>query len=133
MDDLKMKQIAGSLNAASIVRKTKQINIRDKKISSGESFESILNKVQTNGGKIKFSKHAQDRIESRNINFSDQDVKNIENAVDRARDKGVQTALILMDKVALITNIKNNLVITTVSKEQLKENVFTNIDGAVII
>ncbi|MCT4662516.1 MAG: flagellar protein [Tissierellales bacterium] len=133
MDDLKMKQIAGSLNAASIVRKTKQINIRDKKISSGESFESILNKVQTNGGKIKFSKHAQDRIESRNINFSDQDVKNIENAVDRARDKGVQTALILMDKVALITNIKNNLVITTVNKEQLKENVFTNIDGAVII
>lgn len=128
-----MKQIAGSLNAASIVRKTKQINIRDKKISSGESFESILNKVQTNGGKIKFSKHAQDRIESRNINFSDQDVKNIENAVDRARDKGVQTALILMDKVALITNIKNNLVITTVNKEQLKENVFTNIDGAVII
>jgi flagellar operon protein len=133
VDDLKMKQIAGSLNAASIVRKTKQINIRDKKISSGESFESILNKVQTNGGKIKFSKHAQDRIESRNINFSDQDVKNIENAVDRARDKGVQTALILMDKVALITNIKNNLVITTVNKEQLKENVFTNIDGAVII
>lgn len=128
-----MKQIAGSLNAASIVRKTKQINIRDKKISSGESFESILNKVQTNGGKIKFSKHAQERIESRNINFSDQDVKNIENAVDRARDKGVQTALILMDKVALITNIKNNLVITTVNKDQLKENVFTNIDGAVII
>lgn len=133
MDDLKMKQITNSLNATRVNKSSKQINSRNNQISSGQSFESILNRVQNGNQKIKFSKHAKERIDSRNISLSDQDVENIENAVERARNKGVQTALILMDKVALITNVKNNLVITTVAKEQLKDNVFTNIDGAVIV
>jgi len=32
-----------------------------------------------------------------------------------------------------LSNINKKTIITTVNKEQLKENIFTNIDGAVII
>ena len=38
-----------------------------------------------------------------------------------------------MDDKAFIANVQNKIIITTVNKEQLKDNIFTNIDGAVII
>jgi hypothetical protein len=38
-----------------------------------------------------------------------------------------------MDKLALVVNVKNRIVVTAAETNQLKENVFTNIDGAVLI
>jgi flagellar operon protein len=56
----------------------------------------------------------------------------LEDAVQRAADKGSRDALVLMDDLAMVVSVKNRTVITVVDKESLKQNVFTNIDSAVI-
>jgi len=106
----------------------KKINVK-----TNYCFEDILKKIEKKDSLLKFSKHAVERMELRDIKLNKEDLKNIENAVKKAESKGVKEALILLNDTAFIISIRNKTVITTVTQEQLKENVFTNIDGAVII
>lgn len=99
--------------------------------AKGNSFSQILEKKLHEP--LKFSGHAQQRLQSRNIELSPDDLKKLEEAVAKARSKGARDSLILMNDLALVVSIKNNTVITAVNGENLKENVFTNIDSAVII
>jgi flagellar operon protein len=39
----------------------------------------------------------------------------------------------MVDDVALVVSIKNKTVITAVDKSMLKDNVFTNIDSAIVV
>ncbi|MCT4633763.1 MAG: hypothetical protein N4A76_13645 [Firmicutes bacterium] len=114
----------GSINKSGANRTVGNVN--------GPSFRDVLDKINK-GGELKFSKHATQRLETRNIKLSDTDVKKINSAVDKAQEKGVNEALIMMGNKAFIVNVNNRTVITAASDDQLKENVFTNIDGAVII
>lgn len=98
---------------------------------NGRSFQEILNE-QLNR-RISFSKHASQRTEERNIQISESDLSRLEDACDRAKQKGIRDALIVMDDSAFIVNAPNRVVITVVDKNELKSNVFTNIDGAVFI
>lgn len=82
---------------------------------------------------LRFSKHASERLENRKIELSKEDVNKLESAVKKAQEKGIRNSLILMDNRAFIVNIKTGTVITAVDDKNLKENVFTNIDGAVIV
>jgi len=86
----------------------------------------------TGAGTLRFSKHAQKRLASRNIELTSGDLAKIEQAVDTARRKGGRDSLVLMGDLALVVSIKNNTVITAVDENSSKENVFTNIDSAVI-
>ena len=100
------------------------------------NFQEILNRQYENeleSKDIRFSAHAKMRLENRNINLSEDDISRIQNGFDKAEEKGSKDSLILKDDVALLVNIKNKTVITAFNKEQLKENVFTNIDSAVIV
>ena len=105
---------------------------KNENINSKKSFEDVLKKINQNK-KVKFSNHAKQRLTQRNINLTKEDVNKISNAVSKAKNKGVKDALILMNDNAFITSVKNNTVITATNGKDLKENVFTNIDGAVII
>jgi len=97
------------------------------------SFDNILReKVQQQSG-LKFSKHAELRLQSRNISLTQQQKSKINEAVQKAGEKGVEDSLILLDDVALVVSVKNRTVVTALTKEEMKENVFTNIDGAVVI
>ena len=95
----------------------------------GPSFRELLDSAT---GELKFSKHAQKRLASRNIELTPNDMEKISNAVDVARKKGARDSLVLMGDLALVVSIKNNTVITAVDENSSKENVFTNIDSAVI-
>ena len=97
---------------------------------SGKSFDEVL-RGELDG--LKFSNHAQTRLESRNIKLSGDDVKQLADAVDRASQKGSQDSLVIMKNVAYVVNIKNRTVVTAVDGDNLNENVFTNIDSAVLI
>lgn len=98
-----------------------------------QSFEDILqNQIQKNSS-IEFSKHAFERMVSRNIEVSSEKLARLDQGVRLAQDKGLNDTLILIDSTAFIVNIKNNKVITMVNEEGLKGNVFTNIDGTVIV
>ncbi len=95
------------------------------------SFEQVLSQIGRK--ELKFSKHALERLSSRQIELSPQELNRISEAVDRAEAKGVKEALILMNDKVFIASVKSKTIITASTEEQLKNNVFTQIDGAVII
>lgn len=82
---------------------------------------------------IKFSNHAVDRMRTRGITFSPEDLSRLSEAVGRAAAKGSKDSLILMNDSALIVSVKNNTVVTVMDKNALKENVFTNIDSTIVM
>lgn len=99
---------------------------------NNHKFKDILKNEELRQS-VKFSKHAVERMQIRDINLDTNEITKIEEAIKKASTKGVKEALILMDDKAFIANIKNKTIVTTVNKEQLKNNIFTNIDGAIII
>lgn len=83
---------------------------------------------------VEFSGHAIRRLESRQIDVSENDrMERLNRGVELAAEKGSEESLILVDSTAFVVSVKNNKVITTVSADDLKGNVFTNIDSTVII
>ncbi len=82
---------------------------------------------------LKFSNHAIDRMQSRGIRFSPEEMAKIENAVSKASSKGAKETLLLTDNSALIVSVKDNTVVTVMDKAALKDNVFTKIDSTVVI
>jgi flagellar operon protein len=82
---------------------------------------------------LKFSNHAVDRMRSRGLSFSPDQMAKIESAVQKAASKGAKESLLLTDEAALIVSVKDKTVVTVMDKTSLKENVFTNIDSAVMI
>lgn len=95
--------------------------------------ERIQDKVGPKDEGLKFSAHAQTRLESRGIHLNGDDMLKLQDAVNRVRDKGSKESLILTDKAAFIVSVKNQTVITAVDRESLKENIFTNIDSTIMI
>jgi len=98
-----------------------------------KDFGQVLENIKRRNESILFSKHALERMDKRNIQLTTEEMNKLEMAFDKAEDKGVKDVLILMGDKAFIASIKNKTVITTLCKDQLTDNVFTNIDGAVII
>ncbi|NLY42463.1 MAG: flagellar biosynthesis protein [Clostridiaceae bacterium] len=96
-------------------------------------FDDILRKQVSSFRELKFSKHAENRLKSRNITIDTEQRQKINDAILKAEKKGVKESLILMENLALVVSVENRTVITAVSSDELKDNVFTNIDGAVII
>lgn len=82
---------------------------------------------------LKFSNHAIERMHSRGISYSPQDMNRLGEAIQKAAAKGSKDTLVLMDNSALIVSVKNNTIVTVMDKNALKENVFTNIDSTVVL
>lgn len=100
---------------------------------AGIPFHEILKDKQeaVRSEELKFSKHANERLASRNIDLSDDQYKRLESGARKAYEKGIKETLVMVDDLAFIVNIKNNTVITAVNEGE--DKIFTNIDGAVII
>jgi flagellar operon protein len=81
---------------------------------------------------LKFSKHAQDRLASRNIQLSGDDLSTLGRAVSKAGEKGSQDSLVMLRNMAFIVSVRNRTVVTAMDADQMQENVVTNIDSAVI-
>lgn len=99
----------------------------------GSDFGSILKEQLNKNSKLQFSKHAQERASQRGIELTPTLLNNLNNAVSKARDKGAKDVVVIDSKYAFIVNVPNNTVVTTMAGNEMKENVFTNIDSAVII
>ena len=93
-------------------------------------FSKALDK-QAQG--VKFSQHAQDRLKARNISFSSDQLQQLEGAVNSVAQKGGKDSLVMMGDAALVVSIKNRTVVTAMDRSQMKGNVFTNIDSAVVV
>ena len=73
------------------------------------------------------------RLQSRNITLSNDDVDRMNQMADKAAEKGSKQSLFMMGDTAMVVSIKNRVVMTAVDSESMKDNVFTNIDSAAII
>jgi flagellar operon protein len=99
--------------------------------AGGASFGAVLaNKLGSQP--LKFSGHALQRIEQRGINLDPTTMSRLQGGVDRATTKGCRNSLVLVDQNAFVVSVPNRTVITAVDRDHMKEQVFTNIDSALI-
>ncbi len=101
-----------------------------------QTFADVLNtKTETkiSQGGLKFSKHASERLTDRNIELSGNQLDRLIEGSRKANEKGINESLVLMDQMAFIVNVKNNTVVTAMNDKEIVDNVFTNIDGAIIV
>jgi flagellar operon protein len=99
--------------------------------TGGPSFADVLaSKVQASP--LRFSGHALQRIERRGITLDEPTLARLDGGVQRAAAKGSRDSLVLVDQTAFVVSVPNRTVITAVDREHMREQVFTNIDSAVI-
>lgn len=98
------------------------------------SFEDILRGKQSEASSgLKFSKHASMRLEERKISLTDEQNTRLKNGVAKAGEKGIRESLVMVDSLAFIVNIPSRTVVTAMDQAEQQDNIFTNIDGAVIM
>jgi flagellar operon protein len=101
--------------------------------AKGPAFGDVLaGKLAGAGQGVKFSGHALQRIERRGISLDASTTARLNEGVSRAASKGARDSLVLVDDTAFVVSVPNRTVITAVDREHMKEQVFTNIDSAVI-
>lgn len=134
-----MNPIAGQFSSIEQVSDQflNQKNVNQTPKKSDISFEEILRKQQSlslsESESLKFSKHATQRLESRNISLSREQNARLLSGVEKASAKGINESLVLVDSLAFIVNVPNKTVVTAMDQTETQSNVFTNIDGAVIM
>jgi flagellar operon protein len=101
--------------------------------AEGTSFRDMFSAELADSNGITFSKHAGQRLHSRGIELSDEQMTKIAEALDKARAKGSRETLILTEEAALVVSVENRTVITAFDRENLREGVVTSIDSAVIL
>jgi flagellar operon protein len=96
--------------------------------------QSFAEALEQAGGSqpLQFSRHALARVERRGIELDSTTLGRLSEGVGRAASKGSRDSLVLVDGTAFVVSVSNRTVITAVGSEQMKDNVFTNIDSAVI-
>lgn len=100
--------------------------------STKQSFLQHLHEASVKT-ELKVSKHANQRLQERNIYISDAEWQIVSEKVSEARSKGVNDSLVLMDQAALIVSAKNSTVITAMNRTEAKNQLFTNIDGTIVL
>ena len=106
---------------------------------AGLTFEQVLQSkaFSTNSvgqtEELKFSKHAVGRLTDRNIELSREQLERLNVGARKAEQKGIKDSLVIVDELAFIVNVPNHTVVTAMDSTLTDENVFTNINGAVIM
>ena len=102
--------------------------------TEGLSFRDIWEeKTSPIKEELRFSKHAANRLADRSITLSDSQMDRLTEGAKKAGEKGIKESLVMVDQLAFIINVPNNTVITAMDQTETNENIFTNIDGAVIM
>lgn len=124
----RMSSVVTGLGQVGQVQKQQQVPT-----DPANSFQNVLRQRIAQNSDLTFSKHAVNRVLERNVDISESSMARLNEGVKKAQEKGLNDTLILVDTTAYIVNAKNGTVITTVSNDDIKGNVFTNIEGTVIM
>ena len=98
----------------------------------GPAFADVLRDASVKSDAVQFSKHALQRLERRGLTVDGASMERLQEGVSRAAGKGARDAVVLVDDTAFVVSVRNRTVITAVGRDQMKDQVFTNIDSAVI-
>lgn len=125
-----------------MIRRTGQVNqaktitrqdIALQSVAQGGNFQELLHSKLEQTGELTFSRHAAQRIEDRGICMDDTMFSKLSEAVDKAGSKGSKNVAVIAPQGVFIVNVPNKVVVTGVSLEEMKENIVTNIDSAVLL
>mgnify|MGYP002239119728 CR=1 FL=1 len=105
----------------------------EKRNQSVKDVGCFIRRCLTATATVKVSKHASQRLESRNISLSEEQNARLEDGVEQAHAKGIKDSLVLVDSLAFIVNVPSKTVVTAMDQTETQSNIFTNIDGAVIM
>jgi len=100
--------------------------------ASGPSFADVLAQSAGRTEPPRFSRHALERLQQRGIEIGGQTLERLAGGVARAAGKGSRDSVVFVDGTAFVVSVKNNTVITAVGSDHMRDQVFTNIDSAVI-
>lgn len=132
MDDMRLKLYTPVVTGTPHVQQTATVG-RDADVKPKQSFQDVLSETIRRSSEVNFSKHAVKRAAEHNIELNDDNLSRLNEGVKIANDKHLEEPLILVGSTAFLVNIPNNTVITALDSSNMKGNVFTNIDGTVII
>lgn len=124
-DRITVGQLYTGINTPNLLSRSKQAELST---APERPFAQVLE-----DNLLKLSNHAAKRLEQRGIELKSEQMQQIGTALDKAAAKGAKESLILMQDMAFIVNVKNRTVVTAMDSESMKDNVFTQIDSAVII
>jgi len=82
---------------------------------------------------IRFSGHASARLEKRGINWTAVMASQLTGAVAKLEKKGGRSALVMFEQLAMLVSVSKRTVITVIGREQLQDNIFTDIDSVIFI
>ncbi len=97
------------------------------------SFKDLLTTEIEITHKLKISKHAEKRIQDRGIKIDTTKWSQISEKIQEAKAKGVSDSLVILKDATLIVSAKNNTVITVLDRDEATAQIFTNINGTIII
>lgn len=97
------------------------------------AFADVLKNTIEKNSEVNFSNHAIKRAVDHNMDITDDELNRLNEGVRLASEKNLDDTLILVGEKAFVVSVKNNTVITTVNNNSIQGNVFTNINGAVIV
>jgi flagellar operon protein len=121
----------GKTNGAAVSQPARQ-TANSAQPADGPSFSDALNRATlTRAQDVRFSNHAQQRLQSRDIQMSEDNVNRLSNAIDKAEKKGGKSSLVLVDDMAFIVNVRDRLVVTALDAGSRGQGVFTQIDSVV--
>lgn len=127
-----MKKISQLSNAQNL-QLQRDAAIKGRTGSNDNQFANMMQERIQQAEGVQFSKHAENRIKQRGINMSEDVMADLNLAVEKARAKGAKDTVIIGSEGAFIVNVPNNIVVTTISEQEMKNNIFTNIDSAVLM
>jgi flagellar operon protein len=97
-------------------------------VASGDFAASLASA----SGSVTFSGHAAERLAQRGVSLDASQLRRLSGGVATAASKGSRSALVLVDKVAMIVAVPERTVVTAMATDQTGQGVFTNIDAAVV-
>ncbi|MDE6641477.1 MAG: flagellar protein [Acetatifactor sp.] len=115
--------------------RSKTVGTESRENTSGLSFREVLrqrSEEAQESGNLRFSKHAMNRLNDRNIELDNLQLERLKAGADKAGEKGIRDSLVIVDQLAFIVNVPNRTVVTAMDSTATDENIFTNINGAVI-
>ncbi|MFB7637208.1 TIGR02530 family flagellar biosynthesis protein [Peribacillus butanolivorans] len=126
-----MDKLGFQANSAQMIPLTKTPLRQRKMIQQG--FQQHFQEAISTNEKLTISKHAQMRMDQRKIVIEQQTWEKIADKANEAKKMGVTESLIIIDNAALVISTKNNKVITVVDREEASSQIFTNINGTILL